>query len=114
VTDENLNVQKAQRWELEVTTLLQGLASSGGQLFALLNGQYYEAMAQSAKYHSKSIFIHKVVQFLTTVIELLDSATSETVLPHAQHLVASQSKIEAPQHITIPWLLKGAADALRV
>lgn len=39
VTDENLNAQKAQRWELEATSLLQGLASSGGQPFALLNRQ---------------------------------------------------------------------------
>lgn len=106
VTDEDLDTQKAQRWELEARSLLQGLASSGGQPFALLNGQYHEEKARSSQYHSKSIFIHKAVQCLTTAIELLDAAASEIVLPHAQHLAAAKAEVESPQRITIPWLLK--------
>lgn len=106
VTDENLDAQKAQRWEVEATSLLQGLASSGGQSFALLNGQYHEEKARAVSYHSKSIFIHKTVQCLSTAVELLDSATSEIVLPSAQQLTNLQWELDVPQRVTIPWLLK--------
>ena len=106
VTDENFNAQKAQRWELEATSLLQGLASSGGQPFALLNGQYHEEKACAVSYHSKSIFIHKAMQCLITAVELLDSATSEIVLPCPQQLAEAKRELDIPQQVTIPWLLK--------
>jgi hypothetical protein len=106
VTDEGFNPQKAQRWEVEATSLLQGLASLGSQPFALLNGHYHEEKARSANYHSRSIFIHKAVQCLTTAVELLESAASEIVLPHAQQFATVEGEPTVPQHVTILWLLK--------
>ncbi len=112
VTDEGFEPQKAQRWEVEATSLLQGLASSGGQPFALLNGQYHERKAKAANYHGRSIFIHEAVQCLTTAVELLDSAVANIVIPERQHYVAAAAELETPQHVTIPWLLKHVSVSL--
>lgn len=103
VTDDGFDPQKAQRWEVEATSTLQYLACTRIQAFALLNGQYYEKRAQAPQNHSRSIFIHQAVQCLTTAIELLDSAVVEVVLP--QETVA-RADLDAPQKVTIPWLLK--------
>ena len=106
VTDEGFEPQRAQRWDLEATSLLQGLASTGSQPFALLNGQYHDKKAKAESFHSRSIFIHQGVQCLTTAVELLDSAESDIVIPEQAHYAVAATELETPQHVTISWLFK--------
>src|SRR6266446_392801 len=83
VTDESLNVQASQRWGLEAAAVISALASSGTDVYVGLQAQYDRLKEDSKRFHSRSIFIHQVMQLLTSANELLSSAVLNIASPPA-------------------------------
>ena len=118
VTDEGYDAQRAQRWELEVSSVIQQLAATQVPAFALLNGQYYEQRAKDKQNHSKSIFIAQAKQFLTTALELMDSPPGDALpsdIPIHGGPVERQmvrAKLDVPEKVTISWLVRNVPATL--
>ena len=79
VTDDDLDLQAFQRWEVEAVALLNQLAESGSTVFQQLHSQYEKIMQDSQRYHSKSILVHQLMQLITTAIQLLDSPVTDAL-----------------------------------
>lgn len=112
VTDEDYDAQRAQRWELQVSSVFQQLAATQVPAFALLNGQYYEQRSKAKQNHSKSIFIAQAKQSLTTALELMDSPPGDALpsdIPIYGSTVSKQmvpTEPEVPGKVTISWLAR--------
>ena len=104
VTDEALDVQASQRWELEATALISALASSGIDVYIRLQAQYDRIKEDSKKFHSRSIQIHQVMQLLTSANELLGSAVGKIASLPAKR--TSSGTLEVPPKVTLSWLFK--------
>src|SRR5258706_14969003 len=76
VTDEDLNTQEAVRWQLEAESAIKELASSGLDVFKGLELEHRRRKNESWGFHSRSIFVHKVLELLVTALQLLESALS--------------------------------------
>ena len=104
VTDESLNVQASQRWELEAAAVISALASSGADVYVRLQAQYDRIKEDSKRFHSRSILIHQVMQLLTSANELLSSAVGKIAPPPVKR--ASSGTLEVPPKVTLSWLFK--------
>ena len=76
VTDESLNLQQFERWELEVGAVIGELAASSAKVFVDLNAKYLTLKGESRDFHSKSIFVHKALLLLQSARQLLNSAVA--------------------------------------
>ena len=85
VTDENLDIPSAVRWELEAAVALGQLAESGVSVFEGLHTEYLGRKEAAKKFHSRSILIHKIVELLQSGIQLLDSRLSESTADLRRH-----------------------------
>lgn len=112
ITDEGYDAQRAQRWELQVSSVIQQLAATQVPAFALLNGQYYEQRAKDKQNHSRSIFVGQAKQSLITALELMDSppghALPNDIPIHGTPVpkVMAPREPDAPEKVTISWLAR--------
>ena len=73
VTDEELNFDSLSGWEIESKALLKQLSTSNPSVFQDLYEKYLDIEKKSQKYHSRSIFVHKIRQLLGGMLALIDS-----------------------------------------
>ncbi len=104
VTDESLDVQASQRWELEAAAVISQLASSGAEVYVGLQAQYARIKDESKRYHSRSILVHQVMQLLTSANELLSSPMGSVEATQTKRAPAKD--LELPQKVTFSWLFK--------
>lgn len=104
VTDEELDGQALQRWELEIVALFNQLADSGATVFQQLHSRYLSVMQDSRRQHSKSILVHQLMLLLNTAAQLLDSPVSS--MHSSPNTQSASPELEMPSTVTIPWLLK--------
>ena len=72
VTDEEFDSDAMVTWEIEARTILTQL-SQHSPLFADLQKEFAMKKAASRKYHSRSIFVHKIQQLLASALVLFNS-----------------------------------------
>jgi hypothetical protein len=120
VTDERLDRQSVQRWELETTAVLRMLSQRFGSVFDDLFHRYMEESASQNQDDSLKVLWAK--QSLTTALELLDSQVVQIAVGAEMRAGASvhpvmpgeaptstpkvESLLEWPEKVTIRWLLR--------
>lgn len=103
VTDEELDEQALQRWELEIVAMFNQLADSGATVFQQIHSRYLNVMQDSRQQHSKSILVHQLMLLLNTAAQLLDSPVSS--MHSSPDTKIASPKLEMPPTVTISWLL---------
>ena len=73
VTDKELDFDSLSGWEIESKALLKQLSTSDPSVFQDSYEKYPEIEDKSQKYHSRSIFVHKIRQLLGGTLALIDS-----------------------------------------
>lgn len=73
VTDENFDYDAFTSWKMEAKAILNRLSNSNSDIFSDLYKEYLVIEEESKKWHSKSIFVHRVQQLLIGSFALLDS-----------------------------------------
>ena len=73
VTDEKLDFDSLSGWEIESKALLKQLSTSNPSVFQDSHEKYLDIEKKSQKYHSRSIFVHKIRQLLGGTLALFDS-----------------------------------------
>lgn len=111
-TDEALNFQASQRWELEAAAIFSKLAEKQVEVFMGLQTQYERLNEESMRFHSRSILIHKVMLLLETAKDLLNSKIAVIESPAAKTM--EKSELSPPEKVTIPWLFKHVPIPLMV
>lgn len=73
VTDEELDFDSLSGWAIESKALLKQLSTSNPSIFQDSYEKYLKIEEESEKYHSRSIFVHKIRQLLAGTLSLIDS-----------------------------------------
>jgi len=73
VTDQNFYYDAFISWKMEAKAIFNQLSNSNSDIFSDLYKEYQIIEKESKRWHSKSIFVHRVQQLLTGAFSLIDS-----------------------------------------
>ena len=93
VTDEDLDFDSLGAWKIESKALLKQLSTSNFAVFSDLHKDYLEIEKDSKKYHSESIFVHKIRQLLGSALALHDSPLLEKDSHESPKVTKSNNKV---------------------
>jgi len=97
VTDEDFDFDSFISWKMEAKSIINNLSNRNSELFSDLFKEYIKFEEESKRWHSKSIFIHKVCQLLIGAFTLIDSPLNDLPMAHS----AVQSKSSKVNPVTI-------------
>lgn len=63
VTDNEFNADKYVRWDIEIRVLLKKLSEKDIVKYGYIYSEYHNILKESIEFHSKSIVVHKNVNF---------------------------------------------------